>query len=347
MVKLVDELRALGELSDENLRFLIESEDENLLTELMRQADEVRREVYGKNVYLRGLIEITSYCKNNCYYCGIRRGNLAAERYRLTPDAILQCCENGYKLGFRTFVLQGGEDAWFTDEVLCPLISELKSRFPDCAVTLSLGERSEESYRALRDAGADRYLLRHEAASEELYRQLHPPEMSLENRRNCLYTLKKLGFQIGAGFMVGAPFQSTRHLIDDLRFLKELCPQMVGIGPFVPHRDTQFSSQNSGKLSLTLRLLAIVRLMLPYALIPATTALGTIHPLGRSLGLKAGCNVVMPNLSPVGVRAKYSLYDGKISSGSEAAEGCKMLAEEIISAGFQPDFSRGDAHPLA
>lgn len=346
MVKLIDKLRKFHELSDDELRILIESEDEYLLRELMRQANEVRQEVYGKKVYLRGLIEISSYCKNNCYYCGIRRGNSAAERYRLTADEILGCCENGYKLGFRTFVLQGGEDAWFTDEVLCPLISEIKNRYPDCALTLSLGERSEESYCRLREAGADRYLLRHEAASEELYRRLHPEEMSLENRRKCLYTLKKLGYQVGAGFMVGAPFQTTDHIVADLRFLQELRPQMVGIGPFIPHRDTQFSSQNSGKLDLTLRLLAIVRLMLPYVLLPATTALGTIAPDGRELGLRSGCNVVMPNLSPVTVRKKYDLYDDKICTGEEAAECRLCLERRIINAGFEIDLSRGDAHPV-
>ncbi|MCC8135946.1 MAG: [FeFe] hydrogenase H-cluster radical SAM maturase HydE, partial [Ruminococcus sp.] len=323
MTKLVDKLYEKSDLSDDEFLNLLESEDSEVDKILQKRADEVRQRYYGKKVYLRGLIEISSYCKNNCYYCGIRRGNSNAQRYRLTPEQILECCENGYILGFRTFVLQGGEDSYFTDELLCPLVSEIKRRHPDCAVTLSLGERSDESYRRLREAGADRYLLRHEAASETLYSKLHPPEMSWENRRKCLYTLKKLGYQVGAGFMVGAPFQTVNDLLCDLRFMQELRPEMIGIGPFIPHRATPFSTQNRGKLRLTLRLLGILRLTFPDALIPATTALGTIAPNGRELGLAFGCNVVMPNLSPVDVLKKYELYNAKICTDVEAAE-CRI-----------------------
>ncbi|MCD7811774.1 MAG: [FeFe] hydrogenase H-cluster radical SAM maturase HydE [Ruminococcus sp.] len=342
MAELVDKLYKKSNLSDDDFLNLLESEDSEVDKILQERADEVRQRYYGKKVYLRGLIEISSYCKNNCYYCGIRRGNSNAQRYRLTPEQILECCKNGYILGFRTFVLQGGEDSYFTDELLCPLVSEIKRRHPDCAVTLSLGERSDESYRRLREAGADRYLLRHEAASETLYSKLHSPEMSWENRRKCLYTLKKLGYQVGAGFMVGAPFQTARDLLCDLRFMQELRPEMIGIGPFIPHRDTPFSTQNGGKLRLTLRLLGILRLTFPDALIPATTALGTIAPNGRELGLAFGCNVVMPNLSPVDVRKKYELYNDKICTGEEAAECRICLENRIKSAGYDVEISRGD-----
>ena len=343
MLKKIYNLYNFRNLPDEQLKELIETDNADVSLLLRELADKVRQKYYGKKVWLRGLIEISSYCKNNCFYCGIRRENQNAERYRLTPDEILESCQNGYILGFRTFVLQGGEDGFFTDEVLCPLISEIKSRYPDCAVTLSLGERSEESFRRLREAGADRYLLRHEAASQQLYSMLHPAEMSLQNRKNCLFTLKKLGYQVGAGFMVGAPFQTTDDLISDLRFLQQLQPEMIGIGPFVPHHDTIFSAEKGGALELTLRLLGILRLMFPKTLIPATTALGTIAPNGRELGLMTGCNVVMPNLSPVSVRKKYELYDNKICTGEEAAECRSCLEKRINSVGYEVEISRGDA----
>lgn len=343
MLKKIYNLYNFRNLPDEQLKELIETDNADVSLLLRELADKVRQKYYGKKVWLRGLIEISSYCKNNCFYCGIRRENQNAERYRLTPDEILESCQNGYILGFRTFVLQGGEDGFFTDEVLCPLISEIKNRYPDCAVTLSLGERSEESFRRLREAGADRYLLRHEAASQQLYSMLHPAEMSLQNRKNCLFTLKKHGYQVGAGFMVGAPFQTTDDLISDLRFLQQLQPEMIGIGPFVPHHDTIFSAEKGGTLELTLRLLGILRLMFPKTLIPATTALGTIAPNGRELGLMTGCNVVMPNLSPVSVRKKYELYDNKICTGEEAAECRSCLEKRINSVGYEVEISRGDA----
>lgn len=342
MREIIGKLYKNSDLSDAELKSLIETDDTEAAELLRQRADEVKQRFYGKKVFLRGLIELSSYCKNDCLYCGIRRGNSSAERYRLSREEILSCCENGYTLGFRTFVLQGGEDSYFTDELLCGTVSEIKTRFPDCAVTLSLGERSDESYRLLREAGADRYLLRHEAADETLYSRLHPAEMSLQNRKKCLFTLKKLGYQVGAGFMVGAPFQTTEHLIADLRFLQELKPQMIGIGPFVPHRLTPFAEEKGGTLELTLRMLGIIRLMFPGVLLPATTALGTIAPNGRELGLKTGCNVVMPNLSPVSVRKKYDLYDNKICTGEEAAECRVCLENRIKSAGYEVEISRGD-----
>ena len=329
MLELVEKLYSTGDLSDAELAALIETDDKGAAKLLKEYADKTRQKSYGKKVFLRGLIEVSSYCKNNCLYCGIRRGNTEAERYRLSRENILKCCENGYELGFRTFVMQGGEDAFFTDEFLCPLISEIKEKYPDCAVTLSLGERSYESYKRLKEAGADRYLLRHEAAAQELYSKLHPEEMSLQNRKDCLFALRELGYQVGAGFMVGAPCQTTEHIIADLRFLQELQPQMIGIGPFVPHHKTPFADEKGGTLELTLRLLGILRLMFPKVLLPATTALGTIAPNGRELGLQTGCNVVMPNLSPVMVRKKYDLYDNKICTGEEAAE-CRGCLERRI-----------------
>jgi len=311
--------------------------------ELFAAAVEQRRKYYGNRVFLRGLIEFSNYCKNNCFYCGIRGGNKKAVRYRLSQDEIMKCCANGYQLGFRTFVLQSGEDPYYTDDKMCGIISMIKEKYPDCAVTLSLGEKSEESYRRYFKAGADRYLLRHETADDEHYSRLHPSEMSLENRKKCLYTLKEIGFQVGAGFMVETPYQTFENLASDLIFLRELKPHMIGIGPFIPHRDTIFADWKTPSADLTLIMIALVRLMLPDSLMPSTTALGTVDPKGREKGLMAGANVVMPNLSPVEHRKDYAIYDNKICTGEEAAECLGCLTSRIRSVGFEPDFSRGDA----
>lgn len=333
MNNLVDKLFETGDLSDDELKILIESDEFN--EPLAEAADIRRRENYGDKVYIRGLIEFTNYCRNNCYYCGIRRDNKKAERYRLTKDEILLCCDEGYRLGFRTFVMQGGEDPYYTDEMICDIVSKIKSRYPDCAVTLSIGEKPRESYQAFFDAGADRYLLRHETADPEHYGKLHPEAMSLENRKECLFDLKEIGYQVGSGFMVGSPYQTTENLISDLHFLQKLQPDMIGIGPYITHADTPFAEFKSGNVMLTLRLVSILRLMFPYALIPSTTALGTIHPQGRELGLKAGANVVMPNLSPVSVRKLYSLYENKICTGEEAAQCRGCLERRVESAGYK------------
>lgn len=316
---------------------------EDELQALFHTADTLRREVYGKSVYFRGLIEFSSFCKNNCFYCGIRGGNENAVRYRLSPAEILNCCQKGYRLGFRTFVLQSGEDMSYTDDVMQALISDIKTRFPNCALTLSVGEKSRETYQKYFDAGADRYLLREETAEGDHYARLHPPEMSLGNRKRCLYDLKEIGFQTGAGFMVESPYQTAENIASDLVFLRELEPQMIGIGPFIPHKDTKFAHWPTPTPKLTLVLLSLIRIMLPKALIPATTALGTIDPIGREKGLKAGANVVMPNISPVFHRKDYALYDNKICMGEEAAECLKCLSGRIRAAGYEPDFSRGDA----
>ncbi len=337
---IVDRLRHDGNLPDEEFIELLQAEEHD--AKLFSTADEVRKSFYGKDVYLRGLIEFTNCCKNNCYYCGIRKDNSKAQRYRMDRSEILSSCNKGYELGFRTFVLQGGEDPFFTDEKICGIVSEIKRRYPDCAVTLSIGEKSRESYRSFFDAGASRYLLRHEAASGSLYKKLHPDEMDLENRKRCLFDLKDIGYQVGAGFMVGSPFQTMNDIVEDLRFLQSLRPDMIGIGPFISHHDTPFCNYENGNLSLTLRLISILRLLFPYALIPATTALGTIHPQGRELGLKAGANVVMPNLSPKEVKEKYLLYDNKICINEDSSECRGLLQRKIAGAGYRIVTDIGD-----
>lgn len=328
---------------EEFAELLLCAEDPETVELFAREAVRLRRQYYGDKVYTRGLIEFTNYCKNNCYYCGIRRGNLHADRYRLSKEEIMSCCENGYDLGFRTFVLQGGEDAWFTDDRMADIIRSIRENYPDCAITLSIGERSYESYKKLRKAGADRYLLRHETADEDHYRKLHPEEMSLAHRKQCLYDLKSLGYQVGAGFMVGSPRQTIDCLAEDMVFLKELKPQMVGIGPFIPHHDTVFAQEKAGSVEMTLFLLSVIRILLPKVLLPATTALGTMDPRGREKGLAAGANVVMPNLSPVKNRKKYDLYDNKICTGEEAAECRGCLGRRVESAGYRLVNERGDA----
>ncbi len=305
-------------------------------------ACQIRDRIYGKNVYIRGLIEFTNYCKNDCYYCGIRQSNKEAARYRLTREEILMCCEYGYELGFRTFVLQGGEDGYFTDERLEEIIRSIKKHWPDCAVTLSVGERDRDSYARLREAGADRYLLRHETANDCHYRRLHPPKLSLLNRKNCLFQLKQLGYQTGAGLMVGSPGQTVETLTDDMEFLQELQPEMVGIGPFLPHSHTPFGKEPAGSTALTLYLLSLIRLMLPYVLLPATTALATASAGGRKAGILAGANVVMPNLSPENVREKYLLYDNKICTGKEAAQNLEELKASMDAIGYRVVSCRGD-----
>lgn len=310
--------------------------------ELFAAASAARLPYYGKKVYFRGLIEFSSYCKNDCYYCGIRAGNRHAGRYRLSKEEILDCCRNGHRLGFHTFVLQSGEDPFYTDELIADIVRSIKRLFTDSAVTLSIGEKSAEAYRLFFEAGADRYLLRHETADEAHYGKLHPAAMSLKNRKQCLYDLKEIGYQVGAGFMVGSPYQTTRNLAQDLIFLRGLDPNMIGIGPFIPHKDTIFADEAKPDADKTLVLLALIRLMLPKVLLPSTTALGTVDPLGREKGLMAGANVVMPNLSPVSHRKDYLLYDGKICTGDEAAECVACLSHRIASSGFEPDFSRGD-----
>lgn len=340
--QLVDKLYETTDLAPEEYRKLIDNRNPELAEYLFEKARAVRIRHYGYDVYIRGLIEFTNYCRNDCYYCGIRRSNREAERYRLTKEQILECCETGYSLGFRTFVLQGGEDMYYTDEKMVDIISSIKSKYPDCAITLSVGERSYESYKAFFDAGAERYLLRHETANAEHYGKLHPSFMSLENRKQCLYNLREIGYQVGCGFMVGSPYQTTDCIVEDLMFMKRLNPQMVGIGPFIPHHSTPFAGEKAGTLELTLFLLGIIRLMLPTVLLPATTALGTIHPRGRELGILAGANVVMPNLSPKNVRKKYMLYDNKICTGDEAAECRRCLDRRMESIGYRVAVSRGD-----
>lgn len=342
LFELIDKLETTRSLSLEEYRLLIARFSPEISEYAAKKAVEKRKAVYGNDVYIRGLIEVSNICKNDCYYCGIRRSNKKCERYRLGKEEILDCAKQGYELGFRTFVLQGGEDAKFTDEFLVDIIKSLKSNHPDCAITLSLGERSFESYKALKSAGADRYLLRHETADKEHYEKLHPKEMSHQNRMDCLKNLKSLGYQVGIGFMVGSPYQTPLTLAKDLKFIETFAPAMCGIGPYLTHKDTPFKDMPSGSLELTLYLLSLIRLIDPAILLPATTALGTVHPKGREMGILAGANVVMPNLSPVRVRKKYELYDNKICTGEEAAE-CKFcLTKRIQSVGYQIVTHRGD-----
>ena len=325
---------------DEALQLIKQgAQHKNLLFAL---AQETAQKSFGRQIFVRGLIEFTNYCKNDCYYCGIRRSNKNAARYRLTQEEILECCRAGYGLGFRTFVLQGGEDYFYSDEDIAAIVRAIKAQHPDCAVTLSIGERSHETYALWKQAGADRYLLRHETADFAHYAKLHPAELSAANRQQCLYTLKELGYQAGAGFMVGSHCQTAENLADDLLFLQKLRPQMIGIGPFIPHHDTPFKDEPAGSVELTLVLLAVLRLLFPHVLLPATTALGTLAPGGRLLGIKAGANVIMPNLSPQNVRGKYLLYDNKLHTGAEAAEALNELQREVASIGYRIVSDRGD-----
>ncbi len=347
MRSLIDKLQQNRELTKTEWVQLIEGRTPELAEYLFGQARKVRQEHYGREVYIRGLIEFTNICRNDCYYCGIRKSNLHAERYRLAKEDILECCSRGHDLGFRTFVLQGGEDGYFNDERVTEIVSAIKKQNPDCAVTLSIGERPFESYQRFYDAGAERYLLRHETYNQEHYRVLHPRELSAEHRQQCLWNLKKIGYQVGTGFMVGAPGQTAEHLAEDMLFIKALNPQMVGIGPFVPHHDTPFAKESGGTLELTLYMLGLLRLMLPKVLLPATTALGTIAQNGRELGILAGANVVMPNLSPVAVRKKYLLYDNKICTGAEAAESVENLKLKMKEIGYEVVVSRGDSKNIS
>lgn len=342
LVEIIDQIKNEQTIQREQLQTLLTTTDEQAINYLRDTARKVADDIYGKQVFIRGLIEFTNYCKNDCIYCGIRRSNPNAQRYRLTEEEILSCCANGYELGFRTFVLQGGEDPYFSDERICDIVAKIKQDYPDCAVTLSIGEKDKASYQAFYDAGADRYLLRHETADEAHYQSLHPAEMSFQHRIQCLYDLKEIGYQVGCGFMVGSPGQTVDTLYEDLMFIKKLQSHMVGIGPFIPQKDTPFGQEPAGTMEQTLRLLSIIRLIHPHVLLPSTTALGTIHPLGREKGIQAGANVVMPNLSPVAVREKYKLYDNKICTGDEAAECRHCMARRMESVGYQVVVSRGD-----
>ena len=342
MNNLIEKLAQTHSLTEAEYCLLIEGRTPKSAEFLADLASRARQEIYGNTVYIRGLIEISNICKNDCLYCGIRKSNRNCQRYRLSLDDILACCEEGYRLGFRTFVMQGGEDGYYSDDVLIPLLHTIKARYPDCAITLSLGERSRESYQALYDAGADRYLLRHETADKNHYEKLHPKTMSFDNRMRCLRDLKEIGYQVGCGFMVGSPGQTSAEIARDLKFIETFSPAMCGIGPFIPQKDTPFGNEAAGTLELTCFLLSIIRLVKPNILLPATTALGTIHPTGREKGILAGANVVMPNLSPASVRKKYMLYDNKLSDGDESAQMVDSLKERMASIGYKIVTDRGD-----
>ncbi len=342
MKDLINKLYTTQNLEKDEFVHILKNFDATSREYLFEKSRQVALKHFGNSIYTRGLIEFTNYCKNNCYYCGIGNSNIHVDRYRLSTDEILSCCKSGYELGFRTFVFQGGEDGFYSDDDIVAIVKQMKTEYSDCAVTLSIGERSYESYQRYFNAGADRYLLRHETANEEHYTKLHPKNLSLSNRKQCLYNLKEIGFQVGTGFMVGSPFQTMENIAEDLIFIKEFCPEMIGIGPFIPHSDTIFANEAAGSMELTLLLIGILRLLLPNSLIPATTALGTINSKGREKGILAGANVVMPNLSPVSVRKKYSLYDNKICTGEEAAECRFCLQNRMKSIGYELVVDRGD-----
>lgn len=343
-IQLIEKLKTTHVLNSDEYVTLLDGlmEDRDAAEYLQKEARAVAQKHFGNRIYVRGLIEFTNFCRNDCYYCGIRKSNTEAVRYHLSKDSILECCRMGYDLGFRTFVLQGGEDMSYTDHAMTEIISEIRQNYPDCAITLSVGERSHTAYQAWFDAGANRFLLRHETADAEHYRKLHPMRMQYAHRMECLKDLKSIGYQTGTGFMVGSPFQKTENLAKDLLFIHEFQPEMIGIGPFIPHHDTPYKNQPSGSMERTLHLISILRLMCPDALIPSTTALGTIHPQGRELGILAGANVVMPNLSPLSVRKNYLLYDDKICTGEEAAESIEQLKEKMSKIGYQIVTDRGD-----
>ncbi len=344
MRELVEQLTSTGRLDNASLKALVTqcATDDGVLQLLRDNAVRTAREQFGRGIYIRGLIELSSYCRCDCLYCGLRRSNRLAERYRLTHDEVMECCKEGYRLGFRTFVLQGGEDGTHTDKWLTELVSTMRREYPDVAITLSLGERGEESFRRLYEAGANRYLLRHEAANAQLYESLHPAGRGLQHRLDCLEALKRIGYQTGMGMMIGVKGQTIDHIVEDLQLIARMQPEMVGIGPFLPHRATPLGNEPAGDLRLVLATVAIVRLMLPKALLPSTTALATLSPTGRLEGVLSGANVVMPNLSPSDIRAKYAIYENKASWGKEAAEGVAALDAELHTIGYHIDYARGD-----
>lgn len=338
---LIDKLHNYGSLSSDEYLHLInipESEKEYLFS----KARDVQQQSFGNGVYMRGLIELTNYCKNDCYYCGIRKSNNNLKRYRLTKEDVLECCKIGNDLGFKTFVIQGGEDPYYTEQMIEDIVRSIKKNYPDNAITLSLGEAGEETYRRWFNASADRYLLRHETVTDEHYAKLHPEEMLLSTRIDCLKALKRIGYQAGTGFMVGSPYQSDDDLVRDLEFIEDFKPEMVGIGPFISHKDTTFSDFENGSVEKTLVLIAILRLMNPKVLLPATTALGSASDDGRERGILAGANVVMPNITPQRLRKLYSLYDGKINTGADTAEGMDLLEQKIDKIGYKLLKDRGD-----
>ena len=346
MKNILNKLQHNQKLTYDEFLFLLNKRDDNLAQQLQQMAEQTRKKHFSNKVYLRGLIEFSNYCKNNCYYCGIRAGNTNAQRYRLSKEQILDCCAFGYNVGYRTFVLQGGEDLFYLPDDIADIVKSIKQNYPDCAVTLSFGEHPKQTYQKWFDAGADRYLLRHETADEWHYGKLHPQNMSLQNRMECLQSLRDIGYQVGCGIMVGSPFQTNEHIAKDLVFMQDFMPEMVGMGPFIPHKDTPFANQSAGDVKLTLFLLSLVRIILPDVLLPATTALGSLQSDGREKGILAGANVCMPNLSPQDVRDKYSLYNNKLSSGAESAQEYEKLKQKIKDIGYQVVVSRGDHNKL-
>ncbi|KAF0224587.1 MAG: biotin synthetase [Erysipelotrichaceae bacterium] len=342
IMEMIDTLAKSHIISQGVCEYLLDHISMRELPYLMMKARELTDQIYGKEIFFRGLIEITNVCSQGCYYCGLQSGNNLVNRYRMSETAILSTVEEGYQLGFRSFVWQGGEDAGLTDEWLCSLIRKFRADYPDCVVTLSIGERSRASYQALYDSGLDRCLLRHESASKSLYEKLHPQWMSFDHRMQCLQDLKDIGYWVGAGFLINPPFQKNADLVEDLMFIQRFQPHMCGIGPFIPHPDTKFRDEEAGYGNQTAVMLALVRLIVPEVLLPATTALATVDALGRSKGLNSGGNVVMPNLTAPDIRKLYEIYAQKKNWGDEAAENVKRAIRDIEELGYIPALTRGD-----
>ena len=319
MNTIIQKAKETHELSRDEIIALLK--DDSINEELFKAADEVRKKYLGDEVHLRGLIEFTNICKRNCMYCGLRRDNKSLNRYRLSHEEIIDFAKKAVSYGYKTLVLQGGEDDYYTVERLVPIVKDLKAL--GVALTLSIGERPFEEYEALKKAGADRFLLRIETTDKELYEKLDPG-MSHENRIQCLKNLRKLGYEVGSGCLVGLPGQKIESLADDILFFKELDVDMNGIGPFIPNEDTPLKDAEGGQFELALKVMAIVRLLLPDINIPATTAMETLNKQGRVIALQCGANVVMPNVTEGEYRKLYALYPGKICTGDTPAHcrGC-------------------------
>ena len=340
--ELIDKLNNKKLLSVDEFEYILSNFTQEDYEYSRQISQSIAKKIFGNKIFIRGIIEFSNICKNDCRYCGIRKSNKNFERYRLTKEQILSCCANGYDYGYRTFVLQSGEDLYYTDDIFVDIIKTIREKYQDCAITLSIGEKSKESYQKMFNAGANRYLLRHETANRELYEKLHPSYQRFDTRMKCLEDLKEIGYQVGTGMMIGAPYQTNRHLAEDLVFLGTFKPHMVGTGPFIPHKDTEYKNEKAGKIEMVLMCLSLVRIMLPNVLLPATTALGTIHPTGREQGVLAGANVIMPNLSPTNVRKNYLLYDNKICTGEASAECRDCLSNRLSKIGYELTIDRGD-----
>ena len=312
----LEKAKTSSALTPEDLVTLLSATEEQI-PQLMAAADAVRLQTVGNQVHLRGIIEFSSYCSQRCCYCGLRADNKKIQRYRLTPEQILDTARAAVETGYRTLVLQSGEDTLFSEKCIAELTAEIKKM--DVAVTLSCGERSYKTYQLWREAGADRYLIKQETADPALYRCLRPGH-TLQQRLQCQHWLKELGYQVGSGCMIGLPGQTVETLARDLQLMKEMHIDMSGMGPFIPHPETPLRQNHTGSVSMTIKMLATARLFMPWLLLPATTSLASLHPQGRELALRAGASVIMPNVSPEAFRTLYQIYPGKLNTRNSMAD---------------------------